>query len=333
MIDLIPNETIIFMWVIFIAVLIALSRWVFKPTLKLMEERKNKTERLLEETTQLTEKTQEMLALYEEKIDKARLEAAKEREKIINQTRSEEAKIVSQARKENETLISKMKSELKNEKEKAELQLKQKTKGLALLMVNKILERKVAIIFYFSLLIFNFSFSPMALASGGAAHQGNPSPDLSLLFKEINFLIFVFALFLLLRRPIRDFFAARSASVKNAVDESHKSHSQAQGEYQKINQRFTDIEKKSQEFLSSFKEEGELERKKILEQANQFKAKLGEDAKKVTLSELKRAKEELKEVAVLLSKEMAERIIQEKLKKEDEKRLAKNYIEDLSKLH
>lgn len=189
-------------------------------------------------------------------------------------------------------------------------------------------------VFYFSLLAFNFSLLPIALASGGGAtHQGNPSPDLSLLFREINFLILVTALFLLLRRPVRDFFAARSASVKNAVDESHQSHSQAEGEYQKINRRFAEIENKSREFLSSFKEEGELERKKILEQAGQFKAKLGEDAKKVTLAELKRAKEELKEVAVLLSKEMAERIIKEKLKKEDEDRLADNYVEGLRKFH
>lgn len=141
MIDLYPNETLPIMWVIFTAVLFSLSRFVFKPTVFLIEERHRKTEGLKDEAVTLVEKAKELTAAYEKKIAEAHLVASKERERIIGEARTSERKMIDEARSQNEAVFEEMKGRIEREKKEAELKLKQYAQRLSKDMVDKILER------------------------------------------------------------------------------------------------------------------------------------------------------------------------------------------------
>ncbi len=143
MIQLFPNETLPWMWVIFMVVLVALSRLVFGPTLRILDARKAKMSGLKDQGDTLAAEVTQQLAEYEVAVSKARVDAGAAREKIIAKTREEERVLIDQARQSAETWMRDMRTQLENEKKQAHAQLKSLTEGLATDLASKILERKV----------------------------------------------------------------------------------------------------------------------------------------------------------------------------------------------
>lgn len=141
MIDLAPNLTIFPMWVLFVVVLVALNHWVFGPTLAILDERKNQTERQEQNAKHLLEETQKRLASYEEAILQARNRAAVERERIVNEAHEDEKAIINKARSDTEKVLDDIKTKVEGEKGGAILKLRQEAQGLARSIVDKVLER------------------------------------------------------------------------------------------------------------------------------------------------------------------------------------------------
>ena len=81
--------------------------------------------------------------------------------------------------------------------------------------------------------------------------------------------------------------------------------------------------------IQNFKENGEAEKIKIIEQAREYSEKLKEDAKKIADSELKRAKEELKLATVGMARDLAEKSLKEAVKSEDETRLVQEFLKQV----
>lgn len=160
----------------------------------------------------------------------------------------------------------------------------------------------------------------------------NPGPDQDLVFREINFLIFVVLMFFLLRTPVRDFFAARSRKLRSEVDSANQAYAASLKESQEITKRIKNLDLETEALMRSFQEDGELARGRILERAHEFQTKLREDAEHIADSELKKAKEALKEVTITLTRELSEQMIARDMNDEDEERITKNYLTRLKNL-
>lgn len=141
MIDLFPNETLPVMLGIYLIVLFALNALVFRPTLKLLEERGNRTGLLKDESAKLALEAKSLAARYEKQALDARREAATEREKIVSDARKEEAIIIAQARAEGDKLLAQMRQSLNGEREAAKATMKQLSDELARGITGKVLER------------------------------------------------------------------------------------------------------------------------------------------------------------------------------------------------
>ncbi len=142
MIDLNPNETLPILWLIFMVVLVALNLLVFKPTLKLIDERKNRTDLLKDDSSRLLGETKSLMTGYEQKMKEARLNAAKAREHVLEEAHKEESVLVSKARKEAEVMLASMRKDLAADCAEATESLKKYAVELSRDMVNKVLERK-----------------------------------------------------------------------------------------------------------------------------------------------------------------------------------------------
>lgn len=132
------------MWGIFMTVLFVLTRFVFEPTMEIIEERKNQGENLVENSKTLVEKTKTISIQYQEKIQEAKRVALKEKELILNETRLQEANLINQARKQSEDHLNSIRTQLETERKEAQLQLKTYVEALAEEITNTILEKKVA---------------------------------------------------------------------------------------------------------------------------------------------------------------------------------------------
>ena len=175
--------------------------------------------------------------------------------------------------------------------------------------------------------------SASALFASEASHQENQAPDLKLVFRLINFAIFAGVLGFVLKKPVADYFSKRSELLKEKIEANRASHQKALEEHQEIARKLKNIEQESRELLTSFHQDGIREKEKIIEQANSLVSQLREDAKKITESELKKAKEELKNIAIGLAVELAEKSVQRDITAEDEMNLAHNFVKGIDKVY
>ena len=141
MINLVPDQTLPIMWVIFMVVLFVLNNLVFKPTLEIIAGRKAKTLGLREKAEKLSHEVASRLASYEASFNKARQNAAIERENILQAARLEERSIIDPARSETEKTLSEIRRTIAGEKDSAAVLLKKEADAIASDMISKVLER------------------------------------------------------------------------------------------------------------------------------------------------------------------------------------------------
>jgi len=166
-----------------------------------------------------------------------------------------------------------------------------------------------------------------------AAHHGNPGPSIATLYRFINFAIFAICLVIVLRKPVKDFFASRSQGIKSLIDQATKAYDESAKINRDITAKLASLEKEKNEMMLSFKSEAEDEKKRMIEQAQKMTERLKSDAGLIAESEIKKAKEELREAAIVLARNMAEKKMAQELSSDDHVRLTRGYLERLRRLH
>ena len=136
--DLFPNSTLPTMWLIFMAVFVCLNQLVFKPTLEILEKRRNQGEGLEEKSKALNEENQQKLVSYQTQITEARYAAGLAREAILKSARDEERRMVEAARQVAEARLKELRFVIEKEKQEAMGQLKKDVTTLSAEMVKRI---------------------------------------------------------------------------------------------------------------------------------------------------------------------------------------------------
>lgn len=154
----------------------------------------------------------------------------------------------------------------------------------------------------------------------------------SIYFGFINFFLLVGLLVFALRRPVRDFFATRSAVWRKAIDETRISLAAVERAVQANTERLARTDAEIAVLRKQFQEEGELERATIVQRADDYAEKLRRDTERMIAQELKRTKEHLRGTTVDLAILMAERYLREQVTSDDQMRLIRRYVERLGQL-
>lgn len=143
MIDLLPNATIAYQWVIFMVAFLVLHFGVFRPTLKIIEQRTSKTAGEKETARALEEESKAMELVYAKRIEEARLEGI--RKKDVHRTGGEKyvEDLLKKTRAEIEQDMDRSRSEIDRQSKEAALQLRQQARELGHDIAVKVLERNI----------------------------------------------------------------------------------------------------------------------------------------------------------------------------------------------
>lgn len=151
-------------------------------------------------------------------------------------------------------------------------------------------------------------------------------------WRILNFVLFVGLLFYFLKKPLGGFWTNRSHQLKLEMEEANRLKQEAGQRYDALQTRLSQMEEEMARLVTSLKEEGELEKKKIIEEGEKLSQRMKSDAEKIAAQEVRRAKEALKAQSVSLSIELAERLIRDEIDESDQKRLTEHYLRDLERL-
>ncbi len=166
-----------------------------------------------------------------------------------------------------------------------------------------------------------------------AAEEGGHGGESGMVWRIVNFAILALALFLMLRYlKVKEFFADRKKSIMAELEEAKKAKEDAEKKVKEFELKFSSLDKRIEEIYQEIMEEGEIEKKRIIEEAIKLSDRIQEQARLAAEQEIKKAMEEIKGEIAKVAVEMAEEILRGELSAADHERLIKEYLEKV-RLH
>jgi F-type H+-transporting ATPase subunit b len=140
-----PNPVVtVVLLVAFIAIILPLNNLIFKPLIKVMEEREERIDGARSRAVQVQAQAQQAIERYEESIRVAHDEANAERRRRIDTARGEQASVTQRARAEADREIGRAREELQASLGEARASLRGGAEDLATLAAERILGRSLS---------------------------------------------------------------------------------------------------------------------------------------------------------------------------------------------
>jgi F-type H+-transporting ATPase subunit b len=163
-----------------------------------------------------------------------------------------------------------------------------------------------------------------------AAHEGGGFVK-EWLWKIVNFAILVAVLVYFAKKPLRNYLQARTEAIKKSLEDAKQAREMAEQGLREVEERLKYKDKELEEIVAGAKTTGEAERENLLKEAQKMSERILAQSKSNIDYELKKAKDAIKEEAVELAMELAERRLKEKLTPAHQKKLIEESIAKLER--
>ncbi|HEY3347811.1 MAG TPA: ATP synthase F0 subunit B [Nitrospirota bacterium] len=146
------------------------------------------------------------------------------------------------------------------------------------------------------------------------------------LWRIFNFSIIAGVLIYFLAKPLAGYLKARTAGIETAIAESKAAREDALKRLAEVEARLKDKEAEKASLVSIAEDNGKKEKLEMAAEAGRVVAGLSLSAKENIDAELIKAKAALRREAALLAVELAEKMVKENIKKEDQVKMVEEYI-------
>lgn len=189
----------------------------------------------------------------------------------------------------------------------------------------KLSTRSIHFSFSLSLLMILFSVC-VAYASGGG--EGNDASQWKgFAFKTLNAVLIIGFLVWMLAPKIKAFFSGRRQEIKETLETTAVQKAEAEKQYREYAEKIDKASLEIDGIFEMIKAQGDVEKQKIIEDANKVAQKMKEDAQARLEQELKKASGQLRSEAVMLSVQMAEEILKKNITTQDHEAMVKEYMD------
>jgi len=170
--------------------------------------------------------------------------------------------------------------------------------------------------------------SSLALAQEETGHGGEEAMTFlgDWLPRLVNFAIIAAVVVYLTKKPIRDFFKNRSTEIAKAMQESKEASERAVAALAEMERKIKELELETSKLIADAQARGEKDRLALIEEGKKAAQDIQAQAKQGIELEVMKAKATLTAEAALLSLDLAEGKIKDKIGKQDQDRIVKEYI-------
>ena len=169
----------------------------------------------------------------------------------------------------------------------------------------------------------------VACASGGAAEGGSAIPWGEIVKQAINFAILAGVLVYFLRKPLSSFLKERSELLRKSIDDAAKARAEAAEKLSAIEARTATLAGEIAQMNAKMDAEAGAEVRNLKEAATAEIARIRAQAEFAGEQEVKKARQELRKEASVLSAQAAEELVRKTLSPEDQERLVRENIEKI----
>lgn len=295
-----------------------------KPFLKILDERDRRINGTLKDAEEIEAGVKSGLEDYETRLKDATLDGMDERAKLKGEALSEEQAIIDSARVEAASYLDGIKVEIESSKTEALSDLKKETKSFSREIVDKVLSKTALSLLCFLAPAALILLPDIALASGG--EEGG---KYDMLYKVINFSVFVVVFYFVWIKVVKKMLTGRGADIKNAIEEAAQMKESAEAKEKEYNEKLSLLDAKIKEIHADLKKDGEAEKVRILKEAELASERIKEQAAQLVDLEMEKARSEIRKEVSLLSIEMARDILKKEFTDKDQERLVKESLEKI----
>ena len=137
------NFTVIIQLAILLILMVALSKIVFKPFLRALQERKDWVEEAEKKARELQQRMEELMERYRDTMSAAQAQGAAIRDEIRKEGLTKETEILQKAMEEANRFLEGMKAKVQEESQTARASLKLQAQNLSREMAEKMLGRSI----------------------------------------------------------------------------------------------------------------------------------------------------------------------------------------------
>ena len=142
----------------------------------------------------------------------------------------------------------------------------------------------------------------------------------------VNFAIIASVVVYFTRKPIRDFFKGRSAEIAKAMQDSKETRERAVAALVEMERQVKDLDAEMGRLVADAQMRGEKDKQALIAEGKKVAQDVSVQVKQGIEIELQKAKSALAVEASLLSLDLAEGRIKEKISQADHERIVKEYV-------
>jgi F-type H+-transporting ATPase subunit b len=176
--------------------------------------------------------------------------------------------------------------------------------------------------------LFGVVQSSLALAQEEAGHGGEEAMTFvgDWLPRLVNFAIITAVVVYFTKKPVRDFFKNRSAEIAKAMQESKETRERAVAALSEMERKIKELEVETSRLIADAQARGEKDKRALVEEGKKAAQDIKAQAKQGINLEVMKAKAALATEAAILSLDLAEGKIKDKIDRQDQDRIVKEYI-------
>ncbi len=174
-------------------------------------------------------------------------------------------------------------------------------------------------------------FAPVTLAFGAEGGEAHESLFKSYLWQLLNFAILVTILVYFMRKPLKEFLRKRTEIIEKSLKEAREAKELAEKALAEVEERLKLKDREIEEILSRTRLSAEKEQGLLLQQGEQMKEKILEQARTNIEYELRQARDSIKAEAAEIALGLAEKKLKEKLTKEEQIRLIEESLKRMER--
>lgn|SRR5262249_29331601 len=167
-----------------------------------------------------------------------------------------------------------------------------------------------------------WSLSPIVLSGGGGVHPG--------ISKTVNLALFLGVLYYLVRKPTREFFANRLASVRATLQHAAREKDAAMAKMAELDARLNRLDEELGTIQSQTEKEAAAERARIETETYQEIERIKSTAKREIELAKQIALSDLREFAATKAVDLAEQTIRREIRPEDDAKLLSRMVDTMS---
>ena len=176
---------------------------------------------------------------------------------------------------------------------------------------------------------------PMLLTSVAVASEAAEGAHETITFmgdwlpRLVNFAIIAGAVVYFMRKPAQDFFKNRTAEIVKALQESKEARERAVAALAEMERKIKDLETETTRMVAEAQARSEKDKHALIEEGRKVAQDVQAQVKQGIAIELQKARTMLATEASLLSLDLAEGMIKEKISSKDHERIVKEYISNV----